>query len=405
MSAKIDFDDNFHDDKSMIKKKKSRNYFVLATFLIVISLIVGAVGGVGGIILLSSDNGKVASQLGIKDISSLSIPTTRTEKIVVEESSAIIDVSKSVSPAVVSIVSKAIYQDIFGRTYQAGGAGTGFILTSDGLIITNKHVVAEINTQYTVVLSDGKSYDAEVKSRDPLNDLAVLKINATNLPVVELGDSDQLAVGQWVVAIGNALGKYQNTVTAGVVSGTNRSVEASDSTGQNSEKLDGLIQTDAAINSGNSGGPIVNLKGQVVGINTAVAADAQSIGFAIPINLAKSAIDSIKETGKIVRPYLGVRYVPITKDISEQNKLTVDYGALVVPGNGLGQVAVVSGSPADKAGIVENDIILEINGDKINAEHSLIQLIQQYKVGQQIELKILSKGKEKTVKLTLEEMK
>lgn len=405
MSAKIEFEDNFNDTKLISRKKKSRNYFVLATFLIIISLIVGAVGGVGGIVLLSSDNGKLAKQLGIKDFDSLSIPTTRTEKIVIEESNAIIDASKKVSPAVVSIVSKAVYQDIFGRTYESGGAGTGFILTNDGLIITNKHVVAEESTQYTVVLSDGKSYDAEVKSRDPYNDIAVLKINAENLPVVELGDSDQLVVGQWIVAVGNALGRYQNTVTAGVVSAKNRSVEASDSTGQNTEKLDGLIQTDAAINSGNSGGPIVNLKGQVVGINTAVAANAQNIGFAIPINLAKSAIDSIKETGKIIRPYLGVRYVPITKDIAEQNKLAVDYGAMVVRGNSLGDVAVVPGSPADKAGIVENDIILEINGEKINADNSLVQLIQQYKVGQEVELKVLSKGSEKSVKLKLEEMK
>jgi S1-C subfamily serine protease len=190
-----------------------------------------------------------------------------------------------------------------------------------------------------------------------------------------------------------------------VVSARNRKISATDDQGNNSESLDDTIQTDAAINPGNSGGPLVNLKGQVIGINTAVAADAQGIGFAIPINDAKTAIDSIKKTGRIVRPYLGVRYLPITKDLAAANKYPVDYGALVVKGATTAEVAVVPGSPADKAGIVENDIILEVNGDKIDENNGLIKLIQQYDVGTTVELKILSKGKEKTVKVTLEEGK
>jgi serine protease Do len=225
------------------------------------------------------------------------------------------------------------------------------------------------------------------------------------LPVVELGDSDELKVGQWVVAVGNALGQFQNTVTAGIVSAKGRQIQASDSDGTSTETLSNLLQTDTAINSGNSGGPLVNLKGQVIGINTAVASGAQGIGFAIPINEAKSAIESIKKTGKIVRPYLGVRYQTVTPEIAKANNLSVDYGAIVLRGTGLTAFAVVPGSPADKAGIIENDIILEVNGDKIDADHSLVSLIQQYQVGDEVELKVLSKAKEKTVKVNLEESK
>jgi len=403
MAKKIVYEEGGLSLNPPTRKRKGR-FFLLAVFIVFVSLIVGMMGGIFGIMALNADGGKIAKKLGISSNGKLTIPTTKTEKIVIEESNGIINATGKVSPAVVSIMSKQTYQDIFGRTYEASGAGTGFIITNNGLIVTNKHVVSDANTQYTVVTSDGKSYDAQVKSADPFNDLAVLKIDAKNLPVVELGDSDQLQVGQWVVAVGNSLGRYQNSVTVGIISAKNRQVDASDSTGQTTETLEGLLQTDAAINGGNSGGPLVNLAGQVVGINTAVAANAQGIGFAIPINAAKKAIDSIKETGKIVRPYLGVRYVPITKDIAQQNKLPVDYGVLVVPGNNLGQSAVVSGSPADKAGIVENDIILEVNGTRIDANSSLMSLIQQYNVGDTIELKILSKGNEKTVKVKLEEM-
>lgn len=386
------------------QRKRRGRFFVLAIVLVLVSLIIGMVGGVVGILALNSDNGAIAKKLGFSS-GKLSVPTTHIDKMILEESNAIIDATNKVAPAVVSIMTKQTYQDVFGRTYEASGAGTGFIITNDGLVLTNKHVASDTNITYTVVTADGKSYDAKIQSVDPYNDIAVLKIDAKNLPVVELGDSSQMEVGQWVVAIGNSLGQYHNSVTAGIISAKNRQVTASDSSGQSAEQLDGLLQTDAAINSGNSGGPLLNLKGQVVGINTAVAANAQGIGFAIPINSAKKAIDSIKETGRIIRPYVGVRYVAITKDIAEQNKLSVDYGALIVKGNSYGQVAVVPGSPADKAGIKENDIILEINGEKIDDNNSLVSLIQQYNVGDTVEFKVLSGGKEKTVKVTLEEMK
>jgi len=388
------------DDKK--KNRRKGKSFLLSVLIVIISLVVGMIGGVSGIILLGANDGEYARKIGIE---SVNIPTTTIEKIIIEESNAIIDASNKVSPSVVSIVSKQVYQDMFGRTLEASGAGTGFVITSDGLIITNKHVVSSKDTQYKVVMADGKSYDAEVKSRDPYNDLAVLKIDAKNLPVVELGDSDQLQVGQWVVAVGNALGQYQNTVTSGIISAKNRDVETAATASTAAETLSDMLQTDTAINPGNSGGPLVNLAGQVVGINTAVATDAQGIGFAIPINLAKSAIDSIKNTGRIVRPYLGVRYVAVTKDIAEQNNLPYEYGAIVIRGLGIGQVAVVPGSPADKADMVENDIILEVDGERVDADATLLSLIQKYSVGDAVELKVYHDGQEKNVKVTLEEMK
>jgi serine protease Do len=402
--AKIIFEEDI-DRTDPIRKKRGGKSFGLAAVVVLVSLVVGLIGGLGGIYLLSYDNGSLAKKLGIQNAIDVPITTTKTEKLVLEESNAIISASEKVSPSVVSIVSKQVYQDIFGRSYESSGAGTGFIITSDGLIITNKHVVADESTQYTVVLSDGRNFDAVVQSRDTYLDFAVIKIDAKDLPVVELGDSDEMQIGQWVVAIGNALGQFQNTVTVGVISAKNRQIDATDSSGRNSETLDNLLQTDAAINSGNSGGPLTNLKGQVIGINTAVASQAQGIGFAIPINSIKSALESIKETGKIVRPYLGVRYVMITKDIAEQNDLSVDYGALIIRGNGLGQVAVVPGSPADKAGLVENDIILEVNGEKVGSNSGLVALVSKYKVGEEVTLKVLSKGNEKTLKVSLEEMK
>lgn len=401
--TKVEFED---DDVVRTRPYSSKNQgLAIIVLTVILSIMIGAISGVGGVILLSSDQGALAKKIGLSKFTDLAIPTTKTEKIVVEESSAIIDAANKVSPAVVSITLTSTTQNIFGQSVESSGAGTGFIITNDGLILTNKHVASDATASYTVILYDGTSYPAKVQSLDPIQDLAVLKIDAKNLPVVELGDSDQLKVGQWVVAVGNALGQFDNSVTVGVVSSKNRKISASDSNGTSAETLDGLIQTDAAINLGNSGGPLVNLAGQVIGINTAVASGAQSIGFAIPINMAKSAIDSIKTSGKIIRPYLGVRYIQITKDVAKEAGLSVDYGALVKSGSGLAQLAVVPGSPADKAGIVENDIILEINGEKINENNSLLKLVQQYKVGDTVELKVLSKGAEKTVKVKLEESK
>jgi len=396
--AKIEFDDPYYAE---IDKKKTNRFgkFLLTVLMIALIFVSGAVGGIGGIILLSQDSNSLAKKLGLSNVT---IPTVSTQKITVQESSAIIDATKKVANSVVSITLKSTAQNIFGQTYQTSAAGTGFIITSDGLILTNKHVASDLTAAYTVVTYDGTAYDAKVQSKDPVYDLAVLKIEARNLPVVDLGDSSDLQIGQYVVAVGNALGQFSNTVTAGIISGKGRQIDASSETGVGSETLSGLLQTDAAINPGNSGGPLVNLAGQVVGINTAVASGAQGIGFAIPINSAKADIDSIKSTGAIVRPYLGVRYVEITPDIAKANELAVDYGALI-QGAGLGSPAIVSGSPADKAGLMENDIITEVNGTKIDQNNSLLTLIQQFKVGDNITLKVLSGGKTKEVKVTLDQ--
>jgi len=393
------------EGNEVVLPRPKKNKIAHLLFIIIAAVLVfvaGGIGGVGGLLLFSANNGKIAEKLGINDFSSISIPTK--QKIVIEESNAIIDATNKVSASVVSITTKKTVRSIYGA-YEAEGAGTGFIITSDGLILTNKHVVNDTSAAYTVVMQDGTVYDAKVQSLDSVNDLAVVKIDARGLTAVELGDSDELKVGQWVIAVGNSLGKFQNSVTAGVVSAKDRKIQASDSSGGSAETLSDLLQTDAAINPGNSGGPLVNLAGQVIGINTAVASDAQGIGFAIPINAAKSAIDSIKKTGRIIRPYLGVRYFEITPAVAKQNNLTVDYGALVQRGTNLTDFAVVPGSPADKAGIIENDIITQINGDKIDANNSLISLVQKYLVGDDIKLKVISKGKEKEVTIKLEESK
>ena len=333
---------------------------------------------------------------------------------------------KKVTPAVVSIiiskeVSVAQPNDIFnlgpfsfdmgggnsdGNTnaptqQQTVGGGSGFIISPDGLIVTNRHVVDDTSATYTVVLSDGSKHDAKVLARDTAIDLALVKIDGKNLPTLTLGDSDTLQLGDTVVAIGNALGEFSNSVTRGIVSGMNRTITAGDVDG--SEVINQAIQTDAAINPGNSGGPLLNLAGQVVGVNTAVSEQGQSVGFAIPINIAKQSIESVQKFGRIIRPYLGVRYVILNADISKQNQLPFSYGALVSRGTDPGQVAVVPGSPADKAGIMENDIILEADGVKIDEDHTLVSAIVNKKVGDTIGLKIYHKGDTKTVTVTLAE--
>jgi serine protease Do len=349
-----------------------------------------------------------------------------------EESAVTASVEKA-SPAVVSIiVSKDIpkIQDFFsdpfgfdpffnpfgsgqqqqpdnqgGTEKQEIGGGSGFIVSSDGLIVTNRHVVSDQEASYTVMTNDGKKYDAKVMAIDPVSDVALLKIEAGgNLPTLDLADSGNLKIGQTVIAIGNSLGEFRNTVSKGIISGLKRNVTAGDGFGQ-AEQLSEVIQTDAAINPGNSGGPLLNISGQVIGVNVAMAQGAENIGFALPINLVKKDIESVKTKGKIVQPYIGVRYIPVTAAIQKENNLPFDYGALVLRGQSITDFAVVPGSPADKAGIVENDIILEINGTKIDDTHQLSDQIAKANVGDTISLKIWHKGEEKTVQVTLEERK
>lgn len=284
------------------------------------------------------------------------------------------------------------------------GSGSGFFVSADGLIVTNKHVVADEQAEYTVIASGEKEYSAKVLARDPNNDIAVLKIEGNDFPALILGDSDQIKVGQAVVAIGNPLGEFANSVTSGIISGLKRNVSAGSRLGD-SERLSGIIQTDAAINPGNSGGPLFGLSGEVVGVNVAVAQGAENIGFALPINSVKRTVEQVRSTGKISVPYIGVRYTLLDETIQKANNLPYDYGAIILRGQAVTDFAVIPGSPADKAGLVENDIILEINGEKIDVDHPLGNVIGKHDVGEEITLKISHKGEEKEVKLILEERK
>ncbi|MEA3249931.1 MAG: trypsin-like peptidase domain-containing protein [Patescibacteria group bacterium] len=290
-----------------------------------------------------------------------------------------------------------------GTERQQVGAGTGFIVSTDGLIVTNKHVVLDEDADYTVITSDGEKHEATVLGRDPANDLAVLKIEPSEgaeLPFISLG-LDEPRVGQSVIAIGYALGRFSNTVSTGIVSGLQRDITASDPSGAHMESLYDVIQTDAAINPGNSGGPLLNLEGEAIGISVAVEQGAQGIGFAIPIRDVKQVVDSVLATGHIARPFLGVRYVMITEAMAEQNQLPVGYGALIVRGETQMDLAVVPGSPADLAGIMENDIILELNGEKLTAENPLFLMVRDLTVGDTVTLKVLHKGEDVDVEATL----
>lgn len=388
---------------------RSKAPFVIITLFIIVTLLIGALGGVAGFVFLTNNDSPVAKKfrnaMGLDLGSSISIPVKQNLRL--EESSAVIDASRKVKDAVVSITANRQVTDFFGQlSDQEIGAGTGFILTSDGLIATNKHVVSQ-SAEYKVVLNDGRILPAKVQAVDQFNDFAVLKVDAKDLPTVDIGSSEALEIGQFVLAVGNALGEFNNSVTLGVVSAKERSINA-DGGSTESERLTGLIQTDAAVNPGNSGGPLVNMKGQVVGINTAIASTSGGsigLGFAIPIDSLKSVIDSVRKTGEIVRPYLGVRYVPVTKALQKLNNLSVDYGALVSRGQHEGELAVLPGSPADKAGVLENDIILEVNGDRVDSEHLLTERLQRYNVGDQVTLTLQRKGEKQQVKVTLEQLK
>jgi serine protease Do len=339
-------------------------------------------------------------------------PTEIQQRVVGSESELVRDIVKNVGPTVVSInvTSQGMAQNFFGYTqsFAQEGAGTGFIIDTDGTIVTNRHVVPSGTKTVSVTLSDGTELsDVEVIGRtndsDPL-DVAFLKIKdkkGKTLTAAKIGDSSKVQVGDKVVAIGNALGQFQNTVTSGIISGYGRSIEAGDQSGASTETLQNLFQTDAAINQGNSGGPLVNLSGEVIGINTAVAGgSAQNIGFSIPVDDIKGLITSVLKNGKLQRPFLGVRYIMITDDFAYQYNLPVKRGAYIAPQTR--QESIIKGSPADKAGLKEKDIITEINGVKLDEKNSIISVLGKRSVGDVAELKVLRDGKEITLKATLE---
>lgn len=359
--------------------------------LAVLALAIG--GGFGGAAL---------QDLVANESNQLTVLNTSKEdgnNVVTPDEQSIAAVATAVSPSVVSVLTSTSQTSrYYNQQYQQEAAGTGMIVSSNGYIMTNKHVVDGADT-VTVMLTDGRKYEnVEVLGSDPLNDVAFLKIkNVSDLPAVTLGDSKTVRIGQSVVAIGNALGQYQNSVTSGIISGTGRPVVASSGsgTGQDAESLTDLIQTDAAINSGNSGGPLLNLKGQVIGINTAVAEDAQSIGFAIPISATKGLLNHVIKTGKVERAYLGVQYISITPAVKDEYDLSVDKGDYVTAERGS---SIQQGGPAAKAGVKDKDIIVAVNGSKVGEVASVSSLISEYEPGQKVELTVLRDGRE--VKLT-----
>lgn len=423
---------------------------ICVTLSAIIALLAGGAGGVGGYKIMDYYEGE-------------NEPNTSANVTVEEhsylEQSKITEAIDKVSPSVVSVmVSKSVavgginpfFNDPFfdqffnfnnngseqsepEYQYKQIGGGSGFIVSEDGLILTNKHVVSDEKADYTIVMKEGKKYAGKVVSRDPFADLAVVQMyeipeekvageeaagdgaaepSALNydfsklkkpagLPKVEIGASVNLRVGQYVVAIGNALAEFENTVTLGIVSATGRSIVASDQAGGGSENLTDLIQTDAAINPGNSGGPLINLDGQVIGINVAVAQSAQGIGFAIPIDDVKSVLSSVEKYGEIIRPVLGVRYMMLDEASAKELMIKVDHGALLTGDEDKGLFAVIPGGAGDKAGLKIKDVILEVDGEKVTVEKPLSTIISKYAPGDKIKLKVWRSGEEIEVDVTL----
>ena len=282
------------------------------------------------------------------------------------------------------------------------GAGSGFLVSSDGLVVTNRHVVDEPGAQYEVVTSDGTRYEAAVLARDTALDIALLKIEGGSFSYLTFGNSDEIKVGQTVIAIGNALGEFRNTTSVGVVSGLSRNVVAGDTSGR-PEYLDSVIQTDAAINLGNSGGPLLDLSGAVVGVNVAVAEGSENIGFALPGTLVESVVVSVQEHGTIIRPYLGIRYIQITSLLQEEEGLPVGYGVLVAAGALQHEDAVLANSPAERAGLREGDIVLSIDGVRLTEQVSLASIIRKRAVGDSVQLVVLHDDRERVVEVILAE--
>ncbi len=393
------------DVSSPVKVKKNRSpkthahrRRLIAGVLVImfISLSTGFLGGwLGSHNRLNTSNSKVNVAQG--------------RQLAEEQSSLISSIAKDVGPSVVSVdvTSQGTTNQMYGiRTQDQQSAGTGVIISDSGYVVTNRHVIPSGTKKVSLTLSDGTVLDnvsvvGTTSDSDSL-DLGFLKINDTKgkkLTVAQLGDSSKMQVGDTVVAIGNALGQFQNSVTSGIISGYGRSVQASNESGANAENLQNLFQTDAAINEGNSGGPLVNSDGQVIGINVAVAGGAQNIGFSIPINDASGLIKSVLEKGVLERPYLGVRYQELTPAIANSLGIDAQEGAYIVSGSD--GTAIVSGSPAAKANLQEGDIIVKVNNDDVTTKNNLSSLIGRYNVGDTVTLTFIRDGKQQTAQVTL----
>jgi len=427
--------------KNVLSEQKKKKPFLRRNVLIICSVVLasflfGALGGVLSVGYFYSQTGDLLEKLNIDFPKKIVDRETVIEKEYIPQTSQeekVIEAVKSAFPSVVSIivtkdmpVVEQFYYDPFegfgeffgdpffrfeipekrdmGTEKREIGGGSGFIISEDGMVLTNRHVVSDKDAEYTVLTNEGKRFSAEVLALDPVKDLAVIKINTDEkFKPLPLGDSDMLQAGQTVIAIGNALGEFQNTVSTGVVSGLGRNIIASG--GGESELLENVIQTDAAINQGNSGGPLLNLKGEAIGVNVARSQSGENIGFAIPINEGKRDIEQVKATGRIVYPFLGIYYTLINSELKEKYDLPVDYGAWVGRNQGgeATEQAVFSDSAAEKAGIKRDDIILEFNDERITQENSLAKIIMEYNPGDEVQLKFLREGKEKNVTVILGE--
>jgi len=337
---------------------------------------------------------KIKSIVKLTPQSGYTGPKSLVRQEIVQEESAIIDVVDKVSPSVVSVVLKTSNFDFFsGVTESEQGIGTGFIVDANGLIVTNSHVADNVEGEYSVVLKDGRTFDVNKIHLDEMSDLAILEITARDLTPVELGDSGALRVGQRAIAIGNALGKFQNTVTTGVISGISRQLRASGGLGE-TKLYENAIQTDAALNPGNSGGPLLNSSGQVIGINVATTMGADNISFAIPVNDLKPILEIFIKEGRIVRPYLGIQYQMVTKEISKMQSLPI--GAYIS--------RVFADSPADKAGLKRGDIITKIDGVSIDPDSSIARIVAKKQAGDTIKLVVDRGGSELSLTVVLEKM-
>lgn len=375
-------------EKETPRKSRAKSIFLVIIILILISWV-----GVSAARLYQS-----VSPSGNPTIAERQTVQNDGNLVTTDQETTIDNVIAKSSPSVVSVLTEVTVSSYFYGTSTQEGAGSGIIVSDDGIILTNKHVIDDADT-VSVVLEDGTTYEkVKVVATDPLNDIAFLQVpDVSSLPVAELGDSSTVRVGQQVIAIGNSLGQYQNTVTSGIISGTGRPISAQ--SGSSVETLNDLFQTDAAINPGNSGGPLLNTSGQVIGINTAIAQNAEGIGFSIPINAVKGMLKQILAGVKAEHAYLGVRYVPVNAAVAKKFDLSVQTGAYVYADGG--QAAVVSGSPADKVGIKSGDVITEINGVMVGKSGGVSSLIAEYAPGDVIEITIVRGQDTKTFKLTL----
>jgi serine protease Do len=399
--------------------------------VITVGLLTGLIGSVGGNYVFAN-YGKQFNLL--KSNSAIVNTNTIQQDIkVVNEDSQTITVSKKSKESVVSIVAKkdlqnlrrnlsnpfgSSFNDLFGNgissdvptsgsspSLQEVSAGTGFIVNDQGFIVTNRHVVEDKTASYTVILNDGKEVEGTVLDRDTVLDIAVVKIDNSSLKVsaLTLGDSDKIQVGQVAIAIGNSLGEFSNSVSKGIISGLNRTITAADDNGANEETLNNVIQTDASINSGNSGGPLLDIDGSVIGVNVAKSGSGESIGFAIPVNSIKRILESVVKNGKIIRPYLGVRYVEVTEQLAKDRALKSSYGALL-EGNGKSP-AIITAGPADIAGLKTGDIITEINGKSVKPPENLRSIISDYSVDDLVKVTVQRGDQKLDITLVLKELK